>query len=204
MCLLPGEVVAGGASVGSRVSRCQVAKQQHQRVGEIPRSGLVNNRSREAGFPRVLHWLPWQRRVKVFVCQTGEVEVSALSSLLLLLYTESSWDIWREKTPQETKRWIRGKMEFFKDLLMEMLSQFLCSQITKTAWNQENQFQKSSIFLTLDDNLEWLLWAKAVSGIQWKAFIFTLAIWNFPWKWLESFLMVDSVYLSRTPQGLPK
>lgn len=59
-------------------------------------------------------------------------------------------------------------------------------------------------FLTFDDNAEWLLWVKAASGIQWKGLLFTLATWNFPWKRLESFLMPDSVYLSRTPQGLPK
>ncbi len=89
---------------------------------------------------------------------------------------------------------------------MNTTAQFLDMRmwILSGALNQESQSDRSSIFATCDDNDEWLLWIKAASGLQWKGFLFTLAIWNFPWKRLESFLMADSVYLSRTPQGLPK
>lgn len=133
---------------------------------------------------------------------------------LLVPPSDSHWSLLGRLRGTE-KRWkdgLMGKKIWTKykpsliSCLMNKTSQFLNMRmwILSGALNQESWFDRSSIFVTFDDNVEWLLWVKAASGIQWKGFLFTLAIWNFPWKRLESFLMADSVYLSQTPQGLPK
>lgn len=212
MCLPSGDEVTGRASVSSRVSGCQVAYQQDQRVGELPRSELLTTRGKDAGMGVlcVIHPFPWQRCVQVPIGYTGEMKVSALSGLLPLAHTEASWDVWgKQRSDGKMDWWGRGceggNMNKIS-CLMNKPSQFLDRrmQILSGAWNQESWFNGTPISVTFGDNVEWLLWVKAASGIQWKGFLFTLAIWNFPWKRLESFLMADSVYLSRTPQGLQK
>lgn len=144
-----------------------------------------------AGFSFVIQFLPWQRREQVLICRAGEMKVPTLPGLLQLGYTKPLWDICGKKN---TAWW--GKL---MDLLFDgkKPSQFL-------DMSPDTRGADSSTFLTFNDNAEWLLWTKTASGIQWKGFLFTLAIWNFPWKRHESFLMADSVYLYRTPQGLQK
>lgn len=181
----------GGASVGPRVPASQVRQHQDHSIGELPRFQVMDVPGRSAGFTCVIQLSPWQRCVQVLICRTGEVKVPALPGRLQLVYTEALWDVCGKRS----KAWW-GE---FTELLFDgkKPSQFL-------VMTPDTSGADSSTFLTFDDNVEWLLWAKTASGIQWKGFLFTLAIWNFPWKRPESFLMADSVYLYRTPQGLPK
>lgn len=96
VCLLSGDEGAGGAPVGSRVSGCEVAYQQDQRVGELPWCQLQTAQGRAAGraVTSVIDSVPWQLCVQVLIGYTGEMEVSTLPRFLPLAHTEASWDIW--------------------------------------------------------------------------------------------------------------